>query len=160
MFCRRPCLFLPLLLFMRRKTLMRCGEKRCWRFRSLYWLASHVPDLVVSRPRFERLTSQIRTCLVPDSVVSRPAFADKYRACLFSSYWFLKTIAFFELFPHIEVHWEADIFVKFYWVACYWMAYLPLSFSSKKIWWGNTCSPLSVRKNGSSSCPRVVFESQ
>lgn len=72
--------------------------------RSLYWLASHVPGSNVSRPRFERLSSQIRTSLVPDSVVSRSAFADKYRACLFSSYWFLKTIAFFELFPHIEVH--------------------------------------------------------
>ena len=56
---------------------MRCGEKRCRRFvpyigwrLSSQIRTSHVPDSVVSRPRFGRLTSQIRSCLVPRSLTS------------------------------------------------------------------------------------------
>ena len=74
-FCRRPCLSLPLLLFMRKKILMRCGEKRCWRFVPyIGWRptsqvrTSHVPDSNVSRPRFGRLSPQIRSSLVPRSI--------------------------------------------------------------------------------------------
>ena len=98
-----PCLF-AVFAFYAYGNPYAVWRKTLLTIRSLYWLASHVPDSNVSRPRFERLLSQVRTSHVPDSVVSRPAFADKYRVCLFSSYCFFKTIAFFELSPHIEVH--------------------------------------------------------
>ena len=62
---------------MPRKILMRCGEKRCWRFVPyIGWRptsqvrTSHVPGSVVTRPRFERHTSQIRSSLVPRSLTS------------------------------------------------------------------------------------------
>ena len=44
-----------------------------------YLLANAVPDAVVSRPRRDRTSSQIRSCLVPDSLVPRPRFAKKQR---------------------------------------------------------------------------------
>ena len=64
-----PCLFAVFAFYaygnpyaVRRKPLLT--------IRSLYWLASHVPGSNVSRPRFERLTSQIRSSLVPRSLTS------------------------------------------------------------------------------------------
>ena len=35
-------------------------------------LASLVPDAIVSRPRCDRISSQMRSYLVPDAIVSRP----------------------------------------------------------------------------------------
>ena len=93
-FCRckkldRPCSFLVPLGFE--------GRHRC--------LVVTVPILFVERGRrHDRTRDGTRLNAERRSIVPRPAFADKYRVCLFSSYCFFKTIAFFELSPHIEVH--------------------------------------------------------
>lgn len=68
------------------------------------------PILVgVSRPRFERLTSQIRSRHVPDSVVSRPGFGrltSQIRSCLVPRS--LTSIGFAEV-SQVGCLWRQDI---------------------------------------------------
>lgn len=54
---------------------------------SLSLLANAVPCTLVSRPRFVRACSQIRSCLGADAGASGPACADKYRKRFSLSAW-------------------------------------------------------------------------